>query len=415
MQIKAITVNAAGMMTVGKGILEKGNQMQSEGSIFGPECKVTISREGRNLSNLQTAQSGAGVRNVQSVREERALLRQQDEADLAMEIREGYREELNEIDEKIKALNASYASWEEEMKIDEEYNSSKNQDAIKKAMKETVKELKSLREAMQEQKDFQTEEAKRRMMEVRQMAMRQSVRCNEEIDENNRDLVTLLRTIEESEKAEDGPKSEGKESGSDSSGAGSSGSDAIRNSVMQFTMSSADREKGVEEMLESAGESGRFYFDVADAITQSVLQKTEDIRAVLDNGANTDEQIEEMMLKFREEMKSNYRDVKYSRSFGMDVLRNVRNARIQHAGNDPLGGVSEAKKSMMLSASDAALGEARQSALNKTSGKLAEEVQKLIDERNDIDKTSEEKKKEEEEREKMQEELLKQEGRKEKY
>ena len=118
MQIKAITVNAAGMMTVGKGILEKGNQMQSEGGIFGPECKVTISREGRNLSNLQTAQSGAGVRNVQSVREERALLRQQDEADLAMEIREGYREELNEIDEKIKALNASYASWEEEMKID---------------------------------------------------------------------------------------------------------------------------------------------------------------------------------------------------------------------------------------------------------------------------------------------------------
>lgn len=410
MQIKAITVNAAGMMAAGPGIREKGDQVRLEGSLFGPECRVTISQEGRNLSGLWTAQSEAGVRNDESVRKERALLRQQDEAELAAEIREGYREELNEIDEQIKALNASYASWEEEMKIDTDFQNS----TLGDAMKETVKELKSLREAMQEQKDFQTEEAKRRMMEAQQMAMQQSARCNEEIDENNRDLVTLLRTIEEAEKAEDGQADEGTESGSGASGAGDSVSDAIRSSALQFMMSSADREKGVEEMLESAGESGRSYFDAADAVTQSVLQKTEDIRAALDNEAFTDEQIEGMMLKLRDEMKSNYRDVKYSRSFGMDVLRNVRDARIQHVGDDPLKGVAEAKKSMMLSAADAALGEARRSGLDKASGKLAEEVQRLIDERNDIERIPEEKK-EEEEREKLQEELLKQEDGKEGY
>lgn len=410
MQIKAITVNAAGMMAAGPGIREKGDQMCPEGSLFGPECRVTISKEGRNLSGLWTAQSEAGVRNDESVRKERALLRQQDEAELAAEIREGYREELNEIDEQIKALNASYASWEEEMKIDTDFQNS----TLGDAMKETVKELKSLREAMQEQKDFQTEEAKRRMMEAQQMAMQQSVRCNEEIDENNRDLVTLLRTIEEAEKAENGQADEGTESGSGASGAGNPVSDAIRSSALQFMMSSADREKGVEEMLESAGESGRSYFDAADAVTQSVLQKTEDIRAALDNEAFTDEQIEGMMLKLRDEMKSNYRDVKYSRSFGMDVLRNVRDARIQHVGDDPLKGVAEAKKSMMLSAADAALGEARRSGLDKASGKLAEEVQRLIDERNDIERIPEEKK-EEEEREKLQEELLKQEDGKEGY
>lgn len=410
MQIKAITVNAAGMMAAGPGIREKGDQMCPEGSLFGPECRVTISKEGRNLSGLWTAQSEAGVRNDESVRKERVLLRQQDEAELAAEIREGYREKLNEIDEQIKALNASYASWEEEMKIDTDFQNS----TLGDAMKETVKELKSLREAMQEQKDFQTEEAKRRMMEAQQMAMQQSARCNEEIDENNRDLVTLLRTIEEAEKAENGQADEGTESGSGASGAGNSVSDAIRSSALQFMMSSADREKGVEEMLESAGESGRSYFDAADAVTQSVLQKTEDIRAALDNEAFTDEQIEGMMLKLRDEMKSNYRDVKYSRSFGMDVLRNVRDARIQRAGDDPLKGVAEAKKSMMLSAADAALGEARRSGLDKASGKLAEEVQRLIDERNDIDRTPEEKE-EEEEREKLQEELLKKEDGKESY
>lgn len=410
MQIKAITVNAAGTMAAGPDIREKGDQVCPEGCLFGPECRVTISQEGRNLSGLRTAQSEAGVRNDESVRKERALLRQQDESELAAGIREGYRKELNEIDEQIKALNASYASWEEEMRMDTDFHNS----ALGDAMKETVKELKSLREAMQEQKDLQTEEAKKRMMEAQQMVMQQSVRCNEEIDENNRDLVTLLRTIEEAEKAEDGQLDERAESNSDASGAGDSVSGAIRSSALQFMMSSADREKGVEEMLESVGESGRSYFDTADAVTQSVLRKTEDIRAVLDNEVFTDEQIEGMMLKLREEMKADYRDVKYSRSFGMDVLRNVRDARIQRAGDDPLKGAAEAKKSMMRSAADAALGEAGRSGIDKASGELADEVQKLIDERNDVDRTSEEKK-EEEEREKLQEELLRQEDRKETY
>ena len=48
MQIKAITVNAAGTMAAGPGIREKGDQVRPEGSLFGPECRVTISQEGRN-------------------------------------------------------------------------------------------------------------------------------------------------------------------------------------------------------------------------------------------------------------------------------------------------------------------------------------------------------------------------------
>ncbi len=400
MQIKGLTVNAAGMMPVGAGIQEKKNQMRSAGGMFGPECRVTISQEGRKLSGQQTARSETG--NAQSVREERMLLRQQEEADLAAEIREGYREELNEIDEQIKALNASYASWEEELREDLEFKRT----PLGKAMKETVKELKSLKESLEEQKDYQTEEAQRRKREAQQMAMQQSARCNEEIDENNQDLVTLLKTIEEVKKAEEGRENDETEGGSEASGAGDSVSEAIQDSAVRFMSSSASREKGAEEMLAHAGESGLFYFDVAEAVTQSVLQKTADIRTALDNEVLTDEQLEEMMQKFREEMKLNYKDVKYSRSFGMDVLRTVRSARIEHVGDDSLRGVEEAKRSMMQSSADAVFGEARKGSLEEKSKELADEVERLIDERNDINKTPEEKKKEREEQEKMQEEML---------
>ena len=400
MQIKGLTVNAAGMMPAGAGIQEKKNQMRSAGGMFGPECRVTISREGRKLSRQQTVRSETG--NAQSVREERMLLRQQEEADLAAEIREGYREELNEIDEQIKALNASYASWEEEMRGDLEFQESR----LGRTMNETVKELKSLKESLEEQKDYQTEEAQRRKREAQQMAMQQSARCNEEIDENNQDLVTLLKTIEEVKKAEDGRENDETEGGSEASGAGDSVSEAIQDSALRFMSSSASREKGVEEMLAHAGESGLFYFDVAEAVTQSVLQKTADIRTALDNEVLTDEQLEEMMQKFREEMELNYKDVKYSRSFGMDVLRTVRGAGIEHVGDDSFKGVEEAKRSMMQSSADAVFGEARKGSLEEKSKELADEVEKLIDERNDINKTPEEKKKEREEQEKMQEEMV---------
>ena len=400
MQIKGLTVNAAGMMPVGAGIQEKKNQMRSAGGMFGPECRVTISQEGRKLSGQQTARSETG--NAQSVREERMLLRQQEEADLAAEIREGYREELNEIDEQIKALNASYASWEEELREDLEFKRT----PLGKAMKETVKELKSLKESLEEQKDYQTEEAQRRKREAQQMAMQQSSRCNEEIDENNRDLAALLKTIEEVKKAEDGRENDETEGGSEASGGGDSVSEAIQGSAVRFMSSSASREKGAEEMLAHAGESGLFYFDVAEAVTQSVLQKTADIRTALDNEILTDEQLEEMMQKFREEMELSYKDVKYSRSFGMDVLRTVRGAGIEHVGDDSLKGVEEAKRSMMQSSADAFFGEVRKGSLEEKTKELADEVERLIDERNDINKTPEEKKKEREEQEKMQEEML---------
>ena len=238
------------------------------------------------------------------------------------------------------------------------------------------------------------------------MAMQQSARCNEEIDENNQDLVTLLKTIEEVKKAEDGRENDETEGGSEASGAGDSVSEAIQDSAVRFMSSSASREKGVEEMLAHAGESGLFYFDVAEAVTQSVLQKTADIRTALDNEVLTDEQLEEMMQKFREEMELNYKDVKYSRSFGMDVLRTVRGAGIEHVGDDSFKGVEEAKRSMMQSSADTFFGEVRKGSLEEKTKELADEVERLIDERNDINKTPEEKKKEREEQEKMQEEMV---------
>lgn len=375
MQIKAITVNAAGTIAAERGIQGNGasgvNQVKAEnGNVFGPEYKVTISREGKNLSKRQTGAE------TQSVKEERRLLRQQDEEEFAKGIRDGYREKLNEIDKQITEYNTSHAKIKMKKVL---------HDAA--LMDETVEEQQKLRTAIERQKEFQAEESQRRAREAQQMAD-QSAQYREEIDENNRELLTLLKTMEEAEKAEDEQENGGaKGGGSSTSETGNSAGNAIKASAAQFMSSSINGERIVEEMLTGVEESGRWFIDTADSITQNMLQRTSDIRAALDDEAFSDDQIAEMMQSLQEGLALDYDNVRDFRGFGLQVMRDTREAKIQHVAADPLKGMQQTKRSMALSAVDAALGEARQGSLDETSRALADEVKKLIDERNDVDRT----------------------------
>lgn len=389
MQIKAITVNAAGTMAAERGIQGNGasgvDQVKAEnGNVFGPEYKVTISREGKNLSRRQ-----AGAE-TQSVKEERMLLRRQEEAELAREIRDGYREKLNEIDKQITDYNTSHAKIKMKKVL---------HDAA--LMDETVEEQQKLRTAMAKQKEFQSEESQRRAREAQQMA-EQSAQYREEINENNRDLLTLLKAMEEAEKAEDEQENgEAEGGGSSMSDTGNSAGNAMKSSAAQFMSSSINRESVVEEMLTGVEGSGRWFLDTADSITQNILRRTSDIRAALDDEAFSDGQIAEMMQSLQEGLALDYDNVRDFRGFGLQVMRDTREAKIQHIADDPLKGMQQTKRSMLLSAADAVLGETRQGSLDKASRELADEVKKMIDERNDVDRSPQDKEEAKEEQPKQ--------------
>ncbi len=79
MQVKTITVNGAGILTARQGIQEKGNLTVSTGNIFGPEYEVSISKEGKALSERQTAKAEKDIQDTQNTKEERRMLSQQEE------------------------------------------------------------------------------------------------------------------------------------------------------------------------------------------------------------------------------------------------------------------------------------------------------------------------------------------------
>ena len=395
MQIKGVNANTVSVMPAARDVRENGVQIRLEDNMFGPECKVTISEEGRNLSEQQTAQEKTGVRDASLDKETRMLLRRLDEDMLAKKTRQGYREELDEIEKQINVLSAAYGRMKE------------NKAYSDPLMKEIVEQQRLLQEEMQEQKDFQREEGQRRLKAAQQIAAMQTSQYKEEIDENNRDLVTLLKTMEEARKAEDERENGvSKDSGDSASGTEDSVGDAIRDSAAGFMESSFNREKGVEELSNMVKDGGRWFLSQADDITRNLFKKGASIKEAIGDKSFTNEQIDEMMQGYRSEVRVKGAEAYIFGSFGMQVLRDMQDGKIQRIADSPLQNMQQTKNGMTAAAVDAALGAARQSGIDKASRKLADEVQELIDERNDIDRIPKEKEEDEEEPGRMQEEQL---------
>lgn len=460
MRVNSITVNAAGIAPErnvrGSGLQTagSGSQAHAEKNLFGAECKVTISREGRGLSLRQAASKAQkGVQSAESLKLER-MLRREEAFKQDKDIGEEQHEELNEIGVQIKKLIEQYC--QKEMKAEEEqapglregyrreldaiarelYNPEEEEDNpngerkavdLSKAyykipknymddedIAQTVgKQLDVLR-GIRSQKDLQKAQNERLAKEAQQMAMR-FAEYQEDVDENNRDLVILLKSMREAEKAEDerenGQAAENSNGGS-VSGAENPAGDAAANKAAQFVMTSAERAWDVQESIAGLGEDGRQNMMKANELIHRLLDEVENIRACLDDEHFSDEQITEMMERLRAAAPkpgltkalanndwSAYdgNDIVKYKSWGIQNIEDAHEAKLKNIQIDPLAGMQQAKRSIYQAAIDEELGKARQSGLDKASQELADEVDKLIDERNDVDRIRQEREKEEEE------------------
>ena len=384
MQIRTITVNAAGNaignalgignLTAEGTIQGKIQQAASVDNAFGPHCRVTISKEGRRLSDQQTEKKEQPGQSAQSARMERELFRRQEEAEQNKHSAEGYREQLEKIEKAMESLNHTYKA---------------------EADTDIIEKEQEVLRAMREQKQTQMEENQKRAREAQQMAM-QSAKYQEEIDGNNRDILTLLKSLEEAEKAEEEQEcgEVSTDSGSGASGTEHSMGNTIRNSAAQFMTSSLERELGVGEMLDGLIDGGHQLVDEAASITRNVIKESRDIRAALDDEAFTDDERAELMESFQERAGAACLDAKLSRTHGLHILQTARDYKIQRIADDPNRGMQGAKESMMLSAADAVIGEAVQGRLGEASQELKDQVEELIDERNDVDRIHQDNKEE---------------------
>lgn len=372
MQIKAVTVNANNTTAV-KSIQRNNTVAQANNNMFAPQCKVTISKEGKKLSSQQAQKP---QRSSQSTAAQRMLLRQCEENDQSEKTIDEYREQLKDIENQITSLNKAYG---------------------KEATRDIIDKEQKIRRAMRNQKQTQLEENQRCTKEVQELAAMQSMKSLDDIDGRNRELWTLLKTLEEADKAEEEREGSDAEDNSDSAApeAENSAGDTIHNSATQFAAASMRRVMNADEGIGWLEDEGYRLVNIANTITNDILTAVGNATAALDNENYTNDMRAKLVDGLQSELERNYKYVERNRNNGMHMLQTMRDYGIQRIADNPLAGMQEAKDSMMMSAVNAVLGEAIQSHFNAESKELADEVKKLLDERNSVDRTQEKKEEEE--------------------
>ena len=379
MQIKMYTENQLNVTVGGAPRMKNQSEQVSVGAFDGPQCRVTISKEGRKLSEQSKEHT---VRSARSLKAEKTMLRMQEQSGQADETKNEYLDLLEEINKTIKSLQSSCGAGED---------------------KETIEKKQQVIRAMREQKQKQLEENQKKAKEAQQMAM-QSSEAQDEIDQKNRELFIMLKSIEESEKTEEEEeKKSGKTEGGNNSGVETenSVSDMIQNSATQFTVSSAKRELNVVGMIDALNEEGHAYLDKADEIVRNALDEAEDLKKLLADVDTTDTEKEEAVSRYSQKVMGSYTDLIAYRRRGLQMIKDSKECKINHIADNPLQGMEETRDSMMNSAVDAAINEATQGKLDEDSQELADAVEELIDKRNDVEHRKPEKEKTQEEEQEL--------------
>jgi hypothetical protein len=327
---------------------------------------ITISKKGKDLSKQQTTQS------VQSTRKEKILLNQQEKEEQAEKVQSSYRNKLKEINKQLKDLSNSYNRKQDLVKTED-----KKQEVI---------------DAMQEQKELQEEESQKLTKQAQEMALQYS-KYNEEVDENKRDLVTLLKIIEESRKDDDeenGAKES--ESASDDEslqGETKSVGDSIQNIANEYAVQSMQGELGVTGKITNLASNGKELISNASSMINGLYDESENISKALNDDSLTDEEKANMIAKLQEGFASSFQDIQDYRAWGLQNLQDSRDLKIQHISDNPLKDMSGTMEALTQLANDGTLGQARYETLDKTSQDLDDEIDKLIEKQTDTDNTKE--------------------------
>ncbi|MDE7266783.1 MAG: hypothetical protein K2N89_04890 [Lachnospiraceae bacterium] len=419
MQIRVFPENSI-HVTAARAPQIKSQSAQVSGSVFGAQCRVTISKEGRRLSEQSNKQT---ARSAESIKAEKTMMRQQEKSEQldkeSDELIDKYTELLKTINKTVKSLNNSNMSKPDE---------------------KTLEKKVQLLHEMSEQKQKQLEANQNQANYAQEMAMLSS-KAQDEIDENNRDLFIMLKSIEESEKAEEEQENGGKveEDGSNDAKTENSVSDAIQNSATRFTVSSMKREMDVVGAIHALNEEGYDYISRANEIERNAFDETKSIKNLLADENYTNDEKKDAVFRYgaklvgaykspisdkpdpdvikdleilvgdgysdaeKEEALSRYRarmrdaDLGKYRNRGVQMIKDSKEGKLIHISDNPLQGMEETKDSMIQSAVDAAFNQATQGKLDETSEELEDAVKELIDERNDIDHVDADKKEEDEE------------------
>ena len=370
------TTNAMLKNRGGSNTAKQGNQ-----SAFGAQCKVTISKEGRVLSDQSQGQG------IQKTSIERMLLRQQKQT---QDYQDEYAKTVEEINALRQALNSTSAA--------------EDQDTIEKKQE-------ALRR-MEELKVRQDEENKKKLEEAEGKAAG-ALKEQQEIDQKNRSLYIMIKSFEEDE---DGTSSRSHKKDGDSGESEESGGlgKEIEESASLLGVSAARREMQTTDVIQELDNDGLALIAEADRLMNSTYEMLDEARRAMEDDTLSEEEkrqyVSECTGMARSNALANMGDMMRMRAKGLQERQDARELAMKHIDSSPLDDISGVQRAMMDLSKSATILEEAGGVLSEDSQELEEKIQDAIDNRNDTTtdpkEDEEEKAAEELEQEKLEEERL---------
>lgn len=329
-------------------------------SVFGAQCRVTISREGRKLSRQMNA---AEPKSFTAAGAERILLRQQKEEEMS---RSEQADTLSEISGLMSAIRSSSSAGED---------------------KETIANKQEALNRLLDLKAQQEEENKRRSEEAAANTAGASM-GQEEIDRRNEDLYLLLKTLEEKDEEERTEGSGDRSDTADTENGQGGAVDRFQESASALGVSAARRELAAKGMIDDMYDSGYGRLAEAGAMMHEIHAELDlAAEASVRENLSEDERnqlMSEHIQRAGQLMSSNYGEMMDLRRKGHQEIQDAKELEQRHITVNPLDGVDRAKQTILDAGAAAALNEVSQDTLDRASEELEKKVQEELDKRNDV-------------------------------
>lgn len=346
---------------------EKSQHHLKMPDLFGPQCKVTISREGKKLSK-ESAQEKP--RSSMAASAGRLLMREQQQAETDKKESSNM---LDEISGLMDAIRNSYASNEDKETI------AKKQDALQRLL---------------DLKARQDQENKQRAEDAADSAVAASKEQGE-IDQKNADLYLLLKSLEEQEDEDkvSGSRSEEESATDDTEHKPGGIGDEFTQAASMLGASATKRELQAKGTIDALRDDGYNKIAKANEMMQEIQAELDLAREAAGREELSMEERQELVSGHMETAKgmlmSNYDEIMHLRSSGIQETKDARELDLKHIKINPLEGVKQAKQTILQTGVDAAQNEVAQSTLDKASKELEQRVQEAIDKRNEAPAESE--------------------------
>lgn len=333
------------------------------GNVLGQRCKVTISQEGRKLS--EQASKTQAQKSMKAAKVDRMLIRQQQQ-------QEDYQDEYSKMLDSVNSMIRS---------VQESNTSAEDVDTIQKKQ-EALKEMIDLKEQQDKENEQRMDEA--------ESALAAASKQQAEIDRKNKDLLLLLKSFSEDE--ENGSHSS-KHSGEDEEEQSSIG-EKLGQSASELGVSAAKRELqtlGVIQELENDGLG--LLSDVREMIGD-INAELINVKEALQDSSISEEDRKQMASEYAQRAMDkatmNYGDMLRMKAKGLQEKKDAQELKTKHIVINPLDDVSKMQQVLMDASADAVLREEAQGKIDETSQEIEELIQEEIDKRDHISNSPEE-------------------------